>query len=350
MFAQSWGGRLRTVLAVALLSTMGGMIGAAEAHAVPVTVTVSPVNGARAVTVSSNIVAVFNTAVSGVDGTTFTLVDTVTGTPVPAVVTYTSTTRTAVLNPDANLISDHTYQAQLTSGIKSGNDLLAPTTWQFLTGPGPALIYRWPVVASTANEPTTVAQLTFNEPVTGVTSSTFYIQNMSTGAIVPANLVSLSTGRVWQLQPLAPLAEDTWHKVIAIGGITAIRDIAGNPFSSVSWQFLTGWRPMLTSWTPASNAVGVPVTSPVSLGFSEKITGVTSATCYLTDQATGLLVPATISSSAAGTAWTLQPNAPLASARQYRITLIGSTGTATSAIRDVAGNPLASMAWNFTTG
>ena len=76
----------------------------------------------------------------------------------------------------------------------------------------------------------------------------------------------------------------------------------------------------------------------------------TAATCYLTDQVTGALVPATISSNAAGTAWTLQPNAPLASARQYRITLIGSTGTATSSIRDLAGNPLASMAWNFTTG
>ncbi|HMT31722.1 MAG TPA: Ig-like domain-containing protein, partial [Dermatophilaceae bacterium] len=317
---------------------------------VPVTVTVSPVNGARSVTVSSNIVAVFNTAVSGVDATSFTLVDTVTGTPVPAVVTYASTTRTAVLNPDANLTADHTYQATLTSAIKSGNDLLAPTTWQFLTGPAPSLIYRWPDVGAKAVEPSTVAQLTFSEPVTGVTSSTFYIQNMSTGAIVPANLISTSSGRLWQVQPLAPIAEDTWHKVVAVGGIAGIRDLAGNPYGGTSWTFLSGWRPFLTSWTPSTGAVGVSTTSPISLGFSEAITGVTAATCYLTDQVTGALVPATISSNAAGTAWTLQPNAPLASARQYRITLIGSTGTATSSIRDLAGNPLASMAWNFTTG
>jgi len=346
MNRQAWGGRLRTALVLFLLATIGGVAGATVASAVPVTVSVSPVNGARAVTVGSNIIAVFNTSVSGVDGQSFTLVDTVTTALVPAAVTYNSNTRTAVLNPSANLAADRTYEARLTSAIKSGNDALPATTWRFLTGPGPALSYRWPPVASTAVEPTTVAQVTFNEPVTGVTADTFYIQNLSTGAKVPANLVSLSSGRQWQVQPLAPLAQDTQHKVVAVGGITAIRDIAGNPFSTVSWTFLTGWRPLLTAWSPAADATAVPTSSPVALTFSEQVVGVSSSTFTLTDQTTGAQVAATLSSNAAATVWTLQPTAALSSGRQYRITITGGA----SAIRDLAGNPLASMAWNFTTG
>ena len=47
MIRHTWGGRATAALAVVLMSAVGGVIGAAEASAVPVTVTVSPVNGAR---------------------------------------------------------------------------------------------------------------------------------------------------------------------------------------------------------------------------------------------------------------------------------------------------------------
>lgn len=334
----------RGVLAVVMV-IVGGLVGAVEAHAVPISVTVKPVDGAKAAQVGTNVVATFSTQVSGVDGTTFRLVDTTTSAVVPATVTYLSSANMAILDPTANLAPDRLYRAQLTSAIKSGNDVLAPTTWTFLTGPGPVMSYYWPYVADTGVEPTTIIQATFTEPVTGVNASTFFARNLATGALITGTITSSSNGKIWRIFPSAPMAEDTKYRVSIVGGVTAVRDLAGNPFSSVNWEFLTGWRPLLTTWSHAVGATGVPTTKSLVMGFSEPVTGVTSTTFVLKNAASGVVVPATLTSSNSGKTWTLTPTAPLAPGTTYRFDLIGGT----TAIRDLAGNPLPSMGWTFTT-
>ena len=336
---------VRGVLA-GVLVIAGGLVGAVEAHAVPISVTVNPVSGAKAVQVGTNIVATFSTQVSGVDGTTLSLVDTTTSAVVPATVSYISSANVAILDPTVNLAPDRLYRAQLTSGIKSGNDLLAPTTWTFLTGPGPMMSYNWPYVADTAVEPTTIIQVTFTEPVTGVNASTFFARNLATGALITGTMTSSSNGKIWRIFPSTPMAEDTKYRVSIVGGVTGVRDLAGNPFSSVNWEFLTGWRPLLTTWTPAVGATGVPTTTNLVMGFSESVTGVTSTTFVLKNLATGAVIPSTLASTNSGKTWTLTPTAPLAPGTTYRFDLIGSK----TGIRDLAGNPLGSMGWTFTTG
>lgn len=316
----------------------------ASAAGVPVSATLSPVAGAKSVGLAANIYATFNVNVTGVDGTTFTLVDDATNTPVSATVTYNSTTRRATLDPVSNLAADKVYRATLSDTIKSGSDYLPLTVWTFLTGPAPMDAYRWPSPGATAVEPWTIGQITFTEVVTGVDTTTFTLTNKATGAVVPAT-VSSSNGRVWRLFPTTQMAEDTWYTIKVTGGSSAIRDLAGNPFASVSWSFLTGLRPLLTTWNIAPNATGVSVGTTLIMGFSETVTGVNTSTFTLTALATGTPVPATVSWSSGLGKWVLTPTAPLASATQYRLALTGGS----TAIRDLVGNPLASMAWNFTT-
>ena len=289
--------------------------------------------------------ATFNLNVTGVDTTSFTLAVAATGTPVPAAVTYNSTSRVAKLDPTVNLASDTVYRATLSTAIRSGSEVLPTTTWTFTTGLAPVAQYQWPVPSSTAVEPWTIAQVTFNEVVTGVNASTFTLTNNVTGAVTPA-VVSSDLGRVWRLVPLSPMAEDTWYTVRVGGGATAIRDLAGNPFAATSWTFLTGMRPLLQTWNVAPNATGVSTSTALAMGFSETITGIGATTFTLKVLSTGASVPANVTWSPSTGTWVLTPTAPLASATQYRLTLTGGT----AAIRDLAGNPLASMAWNFTTG
>ena len=90
---------------------------------------VSPLNGSKNASRSANLAAVFSDDMDA---------DTVAGTPasfvlkkagstkaVSAVVTYSATTRTATLNPSANLARGATYTAKITSGAedKAGNPL-----------------------------------------------------------------------------------------------------------------------------------------------------------------------------------------------------------------------------------
>ena len=210
------------------------------------------------------------------------------------------------------------------------------TTWTFTTGPAPAAMYRWPLVESRGVEPWTIAQVSFNEAVTGVNSATFTITNNSTGAVVPGLVVGSSYDKVWRIYPTANLAEDTWYTVKAVGGVSAIRDLAGNPFSTIQWRFLTGLAPMMSSRNVSTNAVGVPVSTTLDIGFTETIIGMSTTTFTLKVLATGAPVPATVNWSAATGKWVLTPSASLLPATQYRLQLTGGT----TAIRDLVGNPL----------
>ncbi|HKU02122.1 MAG TPA: Ig-like domain-containing protein, partial [Arthrobacter sp.] len=57
-------------------------------------------------------------------------------------------------------------------------------------------------------------------------------------------------------------------------------------------------------------------------------------------------VPASVYRNGTTNQWILDPQEPLAPKTKYTVTLSGGS----AGIRDLAGNPLASRSWNFTTG
>jgi hypothetical protein len=62
--------------------------------------------------------------------------------------------------------------------------------------------------------------------------------------------------------------------------------------------------------------------------------------------APGVAIAAQVTLNGTGRVATLNPNARLAANTQYQVTLTGGA----NAIRDLAGAPLATTTWRFTTG
>lgn len=98
----------------------------------PLVTSVSPAQGQLAVAADTAVVVVFSAEMDGatIDSTTFSIND---GAPTPPQVSYDPDTRTATLNPSADLTSGATYTVTLTTGIKTadGTPLPQQLSWDF---------------------------------------------------------------------------------------------------------------------------------------------------------------------------------------------------------------------------
>jgi methionine-rich copper-binding protein CopC len=319
------------------------------------TVTVTtPAANATNVAVNGNITATFSQVVQGVSGTTFTLRNTTTGAAVAAAVTFNATTRVATLDPNANLAAGTNYTATLTGGNTAIRDLagnpLVTTSWSFTTAApaGPTVTARTPAVNATGVAAGSNITATFSEAVQGVSGTTFTLRNTATGNAVAAAVTFNATTRVATLNPNANLTAGTTYTATLTGGATAIRNNAGVPLVTTSWNFTTAAAaaPTVTVRSPAENATAVAAGSNITATFSEAVQGVSGTTFRLTNAATGAAVAAAVTQNGTTNQWILNPTANLASDTQYRVTLTGGA----TAIRNAAGTPLATVTWTFTTG
>lgn len=210
----------------------------------------------------------------------------------------------------------------------------------------PTVTTRAPASGATGVSRTGNVTATFSEPVTGVGASTFTLRNTATGAAVAAAVARTGSTNQWVLNPGADLAADTRYTATLTGGATGIRDPAGNPLVTTAWTFTTGPRPAVTTRAPASGATGVGRTANLTATFSEPVTGVAGTTFTVKNAATGATVTAVVTRNGTTHQWVLNPGATLAASTRYTVSLTGGP----SAIRDAAGNPLASTGWSFTTG
>ena len=200
---------------------------------------------------------------------------------------------------------------------------------------------------------------TFSEAVTGVSTQTFVVRPTSapTSAPIPGTVTQNAGTNTWVLNPNANLLANTQYTVTLTGGAAAIRNAAGVPLATTSWNFTTAGdtiAPTVTARVPAPNATGVVRGANLSVTFSEVVQGVTTAptanpTFTVAPAAGGAAVGAVLTPTTLANGqqrYTLNPNANLAANTLYRVTVTGGTG----AIRDLANNPLATLTWTFTTG
>ena len=103
--------------------------------------------------------------------------------------------------------------------------------------------------------------------------------------------------------------------------------------------------PTITSMDPAPGATGVARTRDVVVKFSEAITGVSATTVQITRVSDGSVVAGAITLTNRNRVLTINPTATLLANTSYRVTITGGTGD----VRDLAGNPLATRTWVFTT-
>lgn len=339
----------------------GGSVGTPTANcagsSTPTVTAQSPAANAAGVAATANVTATFSEAVQNVSGTTFTLKAGTTN--VTANVTYDAASRTATLDPSADLAANTQYTAVLTggpSGIKGATGTpLANASWAFTTvaptdTAAPTVTARIPAANATGVAVASNVTATFSEPVTGVTvgttPGTFTLKNTATGAAVAATVSYNTTTRTATLDPSANLAASTQYTATLTNGI---KDTAGNPLADAPWTFTTAAAPAdttpptVTGRSPSSNATRVSRTGDITVTFSEAVNGVSSTTFTLrTGGANGAVVAAAVSRNGTTNQWILNPTPTLSSRTTYTVVV-------TSGITDAAGNPLTLTNWSFTT-
>ncbi|WP_395399172.1 Ig-like domain-containing protein [Arthrobacter sp. UC242_113] len=308
----------------------------------------SPAANSTGAAVGANVSATFSSAVQGVANSTFVLRNAA-GATVPAAVSYDAATRTATLNPEGLLNASQKYTATLTGGSSAIRDAAGTPfvtgSWTFTTAAAPTVTARTPGSNGTAVAAGSNISATFSTAVQGITGSSFLLKNTA-GTLVPATVTYNSTTRTATLDPTASLANDAKYTVTLTGEAAAIRDAAGTPLATTSWTFTTGPAPAITAMTPRPGATLVRRASNIAVTFSEAIQGAGSGTVTLKNAATGAKVTATVSRNGSTNQWILNPSATLAARTAYAVTVTGGV----AAVRDLAGNPLKSAGWTFTTG
>lgn len=211
--------------------------------------------------------------------------------------------------------------------------------------PAPTVTSRTPGANATAVPVATNVTATFSAAVQGVGAGTFVLRNAA-GTALPATVSYNAATQTATLDPASALASDGTFTATLVGGSTAIRDTAGTPLASTSWTFRTGPAPTITAFTPGTNALLVRRSNNVSVTFSEAVQGAGPATFTVKNAATGAVVPAAVFRNGTTNQWILDPQQALAAKTKYTVTLTGGP----AAIRDLAGNQLATRTWQFTTG
>ena len=197
------------------------------------------------VAATSSIAVAFSEAVTGVNATTFQVLDPA-GAAVAGTLGYDPATLTATLAPTSALAYSTTYTVRLSAGITdaAGNPL-APTSWTFTTAAPPDTVA--PAVATGAPTADAVdvavasnVTLTFTEAVTGVDGTTFRLLNAA-GTVLAATVGYDAATLTATLNPGVDLAFRSTYTVQVTDGII---DAAGNPMGLASWSFTTQAVPL----------------------------------------------------------------------------------------------------------
>jgi subtilisin family serine protease len=321
---------------------------AAGALTAPAVTALSPAANSSGAAVGANVTVAFSTAVQGVAGSTFVLRN-ASGTAVPAAVSYDAATRTATLNPEGLLAASQKYTATLTGGASAIRDAAGTPfvtgSWSFTTAAAPTVTARTPGANGTSVAAGGNVTATFGTAVQGISGSTFVLRGPG-GTVVPAAVTYSATTRTATLDPSASLANDAKYTVTLTGGAAAIRDALGTPLATTSWTFTTGPAPSIAAMTPRPGATLVRRANNIAVTFSEAIQGASTGTVTLKNTATGLMMSATVSRNGTTNQWILNPSATLGAWTKYTVTVTGGS----VAVRDLAGNPLKSTSWTFSTG
>jgi bacillolysin/thermolysin len=111
----------------------------------PAVVSTDPATSHTGVYASANVMAVFSEALNPttVTSSSFTVKKHLDGSTVNGVASYDSNAKTAVFDPDGDLVYETTYDATVTTAVTdvAGNHLVQDYAWSFTTGPRPLFYY-----------------------------------------------------------------------------------------------------------------------------------------------------------------------------------------------------------------
>lgn len=301
----------------------------------------SPAPGATNISIGTAVTVTFSESVQS--GTISLVLKDAANNSVAGTLAYNDTTRTATFTPTAALSPSTTYTATV-SGAKdqAGNAMTAPASWSFTTviadTTPPVVSTKTPAAGATNVSLSTTVTATFNEAVQSGTI-VFTLKDSLNNAVA-ATLTYNAATLTATLTPLSALTNGETYTA----SVSGAKDLSNNTMSApVTWQFTTvpdTTPPTVTGQTPAPNATGVAVTTPVTATFSEPIQSATLS--FVVTDPSSNVVAGTVTYDAPTRTATFTPSAALAQGVKYTVTISGA--------KDLSGNPLAAPAtWSFTT-
>jgi hypothetical protein len=238
----SLNGRL---LAQAAVTLDANTVSDGVTSATPTVLSMTPLNGATGVPLDGRPSATFSQAMDPATLTagTFTLTSGPGATPVAGVVTYANAK--AVFLPAAQLASNNSYTATLTTGAKSANGvaLAVNRVWSFTTGAGnpttvPTVVSNTPLNGATGVPLNGNTSVTFSEvmnPAT-LTASTFTLTSGAGLVPVPGTVTYANLTAVFQ--PTTQLANNGSYTATITTGAMSTLGIA--LAANRAWSFTTG--------------------------------------------------------------------------------------------------------------
>jgi hypothetical protein len=303
----------------------------------------SPVDGASDVAISTTLVATLSQAIdcAALPADPLVLVD---GALNSVSGSVNCSGATLSFTPADSLVSTTTYTATLKAGISeaSGEALASPVSWSFTTAAdttAPTVSNVTPTDGATDVALAATLTASFDEALdcSTVSASSFTLSDGSS--------VSGSVGCSGSEATFTPAAELAYSTTYTATLTTAVSDSVGNSLETAySWSFTTAAEstaPTVSSVTPVDGATDVARTTTVTATFDEDIfaTTVNSASFTLVGNSAASGVVSFNGSNIAS----LTPDSNLALMTTY-------TATLTTGITDLVGNALASdYSWSFTT-
>jgi hypothetical protein len=324
----------------------------------PTVVASSPANGAAGVQPNSPITMTFSEAMdaSTITAANVTLKLTSSGSTVSGTVAYNPATLTATFTPSASLAFGTGYTLAVSTAAKdaSGNSLAAVFSAAFTTAgapdtTAPSVVSITPANGAAGVSVNTAISVQFSEAMDPLTinSNTISLVLASNSAPVSGTVSYSQATNTATFTPSAALSFGTSYVAsVAVGA----KDQAGNPLAAAAAATFTtasapdATSPNVVSVTPAHLTSGVPISTVVTVQFSESMNPLTinTSTIVLTFTGTATAVPGSVSYNPATNSGTFTPSS-LAFSTSYTVTVNGVT--------DLAGNGLASpFSSIFATG
>ena len=326
----------------------GNALGAAPA---PKIVSVTPANAATEIPITQNITVTFDEEMDPATintGSLFVKVDT--GFPMAATVTYNAETKTATLNPAADLVAGKTYFVTVGATAKSTSGLSvegAPYTWYFYTVANipPRVVSKTPADGAVNVPVSQVISITFDSPMRASTFTPFsFYMSKRGGPVMPAAIAYDEATKTATLTPAAELEEAATYDVTLIGPATGANGMYVYD-APVLWSFSTVLvqPPAVATKSPAPGATDQALDVMVTVTFDRPMNASTITTdSFYIQKVGGSKVESVMTANENGT--TLTPKSKLEPNTTYQVTL-------TSDIKSVKGATLvgAPVTWTFTT-
>jgi hypothetical protein len=304
---------------------------------------------------------------STVNTSTF-LVRTSSGSDVPGTVTYFPATTSAEFVPAAMLPNATGIVVTITTGVRdqAGNPMAEALGFAFTVRDeiAPSVSSVSPADLATGVSVSASPVLKFSEAMDAATinSSSVTLRLAGTGATASGSVWYVVADRSAIFLPAVPLEPGSSYTV---GVSTAAKDVSGNALSEVfASSFVTeavvapplspppppsppsadDVAPTVIASTPANDSENIPVTSEISVMFSEAMSATTIDSSTFTLAVGEAPVSGTVTYSASSHVASFMPRGGLlADGKSYLATI-------TTGVKDVAGNGLASdFVFAFTT-